>query len=171
MPNQQKVDEVQVITDKLKSAQSVAIVEYAGTSVNDLTKLRSELKASGGEFYVTKNTLIDIALGRGRVKDSLKGMNALVFSNQDPVSAIKALFKFHDDSDKLSIKQGLMVEEDTVLSPDQVKDLSEMPSFNELIAKMLGSLKAPANGLRNVITAGPQNLVYALKAVSEKKAE
>lgn len=171
MPNQHNQDQVKILQDKLQKAQSVAVFDYSGTSVSEMTQLRSEVKAGGGEVFVTKNTLIDIALGRGRLADSLNGMNAVVFSYEDAVSAIKKLFQFHKDTDKLEIKQGLMIEDDKVLSVADVKTLSEMPSKDELIAKLLHVLKSPATGMVNVLKGNQRNLVYALKAIADKKTD
>lgn len=170
MPNQQKQTLVKDLQEKLQKAKSLAVVDYQGTNVTEMTKLRAEIEEAGGEVYVTKNTLIDIALGKGKVSDSLKGMNAVVFSYQDAVSALKKLFEFHKDTEKLEIKQGYMPEDDKVLSPSEVEALSKMPSKNELIAMLLVRLKSPASGMVNVIKAGPRDLVYALSAIAEQKS-
>lgn len=170
MPNTKNKQQVDLIKEKISQAESVAVVDYAGTSVNDQVKLRSELRETGSDMLVTKNTLIDIAIGKGKVSDSLKGMSALIFSNQDPVAGIKALFKFHQDNEKLSIKQGYMPADDKVLSFEELKSLSELPGKDELMAILLNRLQAPATGLVNVLKASQRDLVQVLKAVSEKQA-
>lgn len=169
MPNQHNQQQVEIIKEKASRAKSLAIVDYSGTGVNDQVKLRRQLKAVNGEFFVTKNTLIDIALGKGQYTDSLNGMNAVVFSFGDEVSAIKELFAFHKKSEKLEIKQGMA--EGKVLSADQVKALSEMPGKNELISMLLSTMKAPGNNLVSVLKATQRNLVYALQAIADKKGE
>lgn len=166
MPSQKNQQQVDVIKEKLAKAKSVAVVNYEGTSVNDQVKLRSDLNEVGGEMYVTKNTLINIAIGKGKVSNSLTGMNALVFSYQDAVSALKKLFAFHKDTDKLEIKQGLY--EDKVVSFEELKTLSELPSKDELIATMINRLQGPASGLVNVLKAGQRDLVQVLRAVAQK---
>ena len=166
MPNQKNQQNVELLKEKVARAKSAVVVEYAGTTVNDQTKLRSALKSSGGEIVVTKNTLIDIAFGKGKLRDSLDGMNAIVFSFQDEVATIKALFKFHKDSDKLTIKQGMLA--DKVLSAAEVENLSKLPSKAELISALISRIKGPSYGLVNVLTAGPRNLVYALQAIVTK---
>jgi large subunit ribosomal protein L10 len=110
---------------------------------------------------------MDIAIGKGKVSDSLKGMNALVLSYNDAVAAVKALFNFHKDNEKLEIKQGVM--ENKVLSPSEVEALSKLPGKNELIATLIARLKGPSYGMVNVLSASPRSLLYALKAISEKK--
>jgi len=167
MPNQKNQQQVTELQEKLGKAKSIAIVEYSGTSVNDQVKLRQELRQVGGEMMVAKNTLIDIAIGRGKLSDSLSGMNALVLSYEDAVAGIKALFAFQKDSEKLTIKQGYMDEK--VLSPAEVENLSKLPGKSELIQMLLSRLNGPGYALANVLQAGPRNLVYALKAVVDKK--
>lgn len=168
MPSQKNIKEVEVIKEKLARTKSVAVVDFSGTTVNDQVKLRTELTAAGGEMYVTKNTLIDLAIGKGRVSESLEGMNALVFSYEDAVSALKKLFEFHKDTDKLTIKQGLV--EDRVLSATEVEALSKLPSKLELISMLMNRIQAPGQGLVGVLKASQRNLVYALKAVADKQA-
>lgn len=166
MPNQHNQDQVKLLGEKLEKAKSVVIVDYTGTTVNDQVKLRGELSEAGGEMFVAKNNLVDIAVGKGKLTESLKGMNAVIFSYQDAVSALKKLFAFHKESEKLTIKQGLM--DDKVLSFAEVEALSKLPSKEELIVTLISRLKGPSYGLVNVLQAGPRNLVYALKAIVEK---
>ena len=116
---------------------------------------------------VAKNTLIDLAVGKGKLSDSLHGMNAAFFSYTDPVAPVKVLFEFQKKNDKLVIKQGYM--DDKVLTEAEVVSLSKLPSKAELIAKLLMVLNAPGTGLVNVLNAGPRNLVYALNAVAKKE--
>ncbi len=167
MPNQKNQQQITELQEKLGKAKSVAIIEYSGTSVNDQVKLRRELRKVGGEMMVTKNTLIDIAIGRGKLADSLSGMNAIVFSYEDAVAAIKALFTFQKDAEKLTIKQGYMDEK--VLSIAEVETLSKLPGKLELIQMLLSRLNGPGYALANVLQAGPRNLVYALKAIADKQ--
>jgi large subunit ribosomal protein L10 len=167
MPSKHNQQQVEIIKEKLSKAQSTVVVDYQGTTVNDQVKLRSALRQVGGEMFVTKNKLIDVAAGKGKLTDSLSGMNALVFSYQDAVIGLKKLFEFHKDTDKLTIKQGLF--EDKVLSAAEVEALSKLPGKDELMATLIARLKGPAYGLVNVLQAGPRNLVYALQAIADKK--
>ena len=173
MPNKHNLQQVELLKEKLSRAKSIAIIDYSGTSVKEQVKLRNELKAAGGELFVTKNTLINIAVGEGKVRDSLDGMNAVVLSFQDEVGALKKLFAFHKDTERLTIKQGWMPAaeggEDKVLSPDEVEQLSKLPGKNELIVTLISRIQGPAYGLVNVLKASQRGLVYALKALADKK--
>ncbi len=167
MPNKKNLEQVAIIKDKLAKTKSAVVVDYSSTSVNDQVKLRNELKEAGGEMFVTKNTLIDIALGKGKFAESLTGMNALIFSYEDAVTALKKLFEFHKDNEKLTIKQGFV--DDKVLSPEEVEALSKLPSKTELIAMLMARIQSPAQGLVNVLQASQRNLVYALQAIADRK--
>jgi len=166
MPNKHNIAQVEILKGKFAEAKSAVIVDFAGTSANDQIELRTSLGEVGGEMFVAKNTLIDIAAGKGNLSESLTGMNAVIFSNEDEVSALKKLFAFHKENEKLTIKQGYM--EDKVLSIEEVESLSKLPGKDELIAKLIGTLNSPGQGLVNVLQAGTKNLVYALKAIAEK---
>ena len=166
MPNQKNLKQVELLKEKLAQAKSVAIIDYSGTSANDQVKLRQAVAAAGGEVLVTKNTLIDIAVGVGKLSKSLEGMNAIVFSNQDEVAAIKALFQFQKESEKVTIKEGYM--DDKVLSAAEVVTLSKLPGKSELISMLIRTLNAPATGMVSVLKANQRDLVYALKAIADK---
>lgn len=167
MPNQHNQSELEALTSSLKNAKSVAVVEYSGTTVNDQVKLRSALRKVGGEFRVAKNTLMKLALNKPELADSFNGMNGLVISLQDEVTAIKELFKFHKDTEKLIIKQGVL--DDKVISMEELESLSKLPGKQELIGQLIARLNGPAYGMVNVLKAGQRNLVYALKAIADKK--
>lgn len=167
MPNQHNQEQVKLIQEKLNQAASMVVIDYSGVNVKGLTDLRAALREAGGEMFVTKNTLIDIAVGKGQLSESLQGMSAAVFSYNDPVAAVKALVKFHEDTDLLEIKQGFM--DGKVLSKDEVQALSKLPGKNELIVMLIQRLKSPGQGLVNVLQASARNLVYVMKAIAEKK--
>lgn len=169
MPNKHNQEQVELLQEKLNRAESMLVVDYSGTSVKDLTTLRGKLRAAGGEMYVTKNTLIDVAVGKGKMAESLQGMNAVIFSYQDPVAAVKAIFEFHQETDKLKIKQGFM--DGKVLSDAELESLSKLPGKNELIVMLMQLIKSPGTGLVNVLQAAPRNLVYVLQALADKKGQ
>jgi large subunit ribosomal protein L10 len=171
MPSQQNKNQVELIKDKLSKAKSVVIVDYSGTDANDQIKLRSMIKSAQGEMFVTKNSLINLAVAEKELEQSLVGMNALIISYEDAVAALKKLFEFKDEAEKLEIKQGLMMADGKIqiLSPDEVEQLSKLPGKDELMVMMIQRLQGPAYGLVNVLNAGPRNLVYALQAIADKK--
>ena len=126
------------------------------------------LKEAGAEFVVAKNTLVGLALENKEFAESLTGMNAIVFSYDDEVSGFKQIVNFHEEADKLEIKQGQM--DNKVLTTEEILELSKLPSKDQLIATLIARIKGPAFGLVNVLSASQKNLVYVLKAISEKEA-
>lgn len=171
MPNKQKKDLVKLIKDKLDQAKSVVIVDYSGTNANEQVELRSMISEAGGEMFVTKNSLINIALSKDELAQALSGMNALVFSYEDAVAAVKKLFEFKEEHEKLDIKMGLMTEDDVILSKEKVLQLSKLPSKEELIVTLIQRIKGPAYGLVNALSDNQRKLVYALKAVADQKSD
>ncbi|HQM15951.1 MAG TPA: 50S ribosomal protein L10 [Candidatus Woesebacteria bacterium] len=173
MPSQYNQDQVEIIKQKLSTAKSIAIVDYSGTNASDQVKFRAMIKQAQGEVFVTKNTLINLAINKEEVKESLTGMNALVFSYQDAIAALKKLFEFKDEEEKLEIKRGLLLEDGKikVLSKDELEQLSKLPGKEELMVMLIQRLQGPAFGLVNVLNAGPRKLVYALQAVVDQKSQ
>jgi len=171
MPSKYNQEQVQIIKDRINKAKSVILVDYSGTDANDQTKLRAAVKEAQGEMFVAKNTLINIALDKDELKESLTGMNALILSYADAVSALKKVYEFHEEEEKLEIKQGVMIEDGQiqVLSREQVEKLSQMPSKDELIVMLIQRIQGPAYGLVSVLSGGTRNLVYALEAIRKRK--
>lgn len=167
MPSQSNQNRVAEIEKKVSQAKSFAIVDYAGTTVNEQVDLRRGLKAANSEMFVTKNTLINVVTG-GKLKTDLEGMNAIVLSYDDEVAGLKALVTWHEDKEKLTVKGGMVGEQ--VLSADEVKALSKLPGKKEMIVTLISRVQGPAYGLVNVLNAGMRNLVYVLKAVEDKQA-
>ncbi len=168
MPNQTNQANLAALKDKVAQAKSSAIVDYQGVSVNEINDLRRKLKAVGGEIFVTKNTLINLAYDKNEdIKAGLDGMNAVVLSFTDEVGAIKAIFEFQKDTEKLVIKNGTL--NGQVISADEVTALSKLPGKTELIAQLLHVLNGPGTGLANVLKAGTRDLVYALQAIADKQ--
>ncbi len=167
MPNKYNVSQVELLKQKVADAKSIAVIDFSGTTVNDQVKLRSALRKVGGEFLVAKNTLVDKVINDPTLKESLHGMNGLVFSFTDEVSALKELFKFKKETEKLTIKQGYM--EGKVLSVAEVAALSKLPGKQELISMLIARINGPAYGLVQVLKASQRSLVYALNAIADKK--
>lgn len=168
MPSPKNQTQLELIKDKLAKSKSTVIVDYSGTDVADHTQLRQALKDAGGEMLVTKNTLIDLAVGKGKLSESMTGMNALILSYDDEVGAVKVIYKFHDENEKLVIKQGLL--DGRVLSSDELEELSKIPGKNELIASLISRLQGPSYGLVNVLQAGQRDLLNVLTAITKKSS-
>lgn len=145
----------------------IVIAQYAGLSVAEMTDFRNRMRAAGGGVRVAKNRLARIALegkpceGMGKY---LKGQMVLAYS-EDPVAAAKVAEAYARDNKKLEIVGGAMGT--TVLDPQGVKSVSEMPSREELIATVVGMIGAPAGNLVRAFTAPAANIAGCLATIAE----
>lgn len=172
MPKESKVAIVQEVKEKLSNAQGAVLTDYRGLNVKQVTELRKRLREAGVEYKVYKNTLTAIAareLGLGDLEQYLVGPTAIAFGYDDPVAPAKILAEFAKENEALELKAGLL--EGRVIGLDEVKALAALPSREVLLSQVLRGMQAPIAGLVNVLQGNIRNLVYALDAVRQKKAE
>lgn len=174
MPSQKNLDQVKVISEQFDQAKSVIIADYSGLNAKAQVELRAKLAEVGGQFSVIKNRLFKIVaqdkLGGGNddLDNALLGQNAFLFSMEDAVSALKAMFEFAKDNEALEIKLGIL--DGKVLTQQETENLSKLPSKPELIVQLMSRLNGPAYGLVNVMTGPARGLVYALNAIKDQKS-
>lgn len=157
----EKQQAVAELAEKLKTAASGVLVNYAGITVEDDTKLRAALRNAGVEYKVMKNTLTGRAcemVGFGDMKQYLEGMTALAISADDPIAPAKILKEYAEKVESFEIKAGFI--DGGVIDVNAVNELASIPAKEVLIAKMLGSLQSPISGL-----------AIALQAVVDKSGE
>ena len=166
-----KNDKVALIKEKIDKAQVAVVSEYTGLSVEEITKLRRELQKEGGDYMVTKNTLAKIAI-KGTpyevLAETLKGPIAIAFGFTDQVAPAKVLSKFIKDTKKGEIIAAAM--DGQLMSAEEAKALANLPSREELYAKMLGCIISPASGIANSVNAVMSSLVRAVAAVRDQKS-
>ena len=166
-----KSQKIDAIKAKIEKAQVAVITEYQGLTVEDITKLRREIQKNGGDYMVTKNTLVKIAVKGTEYEaltDKMSGPIALAFGFEDPVTPAKAVAKFIKDTKKGAIVGAVL--DGKLLTEAETKALAELPSKEELFAKMLGSINSPASGIANSINAVLSQLTRAMAAVRDQKA-
>jgi large subunit ribosomal protein L10 len=169
---EQKQEILKTLEEKINRSKSIVFASFNALGVQANQELRTKLREEGGEYYVAKKTLLDLALKGQNVKDldvkAFEGKLATIFSYDDEVSAVKALDSFRkDNEEKLYFMGGIL--ENKFLSAEEVTNLAKIPSREELYAKMVGSLNAPVSGLANVLSGNLRKLVYALNAIKEAK--
>lgn len=165
-----KSEKIEKIKEKVDKAQVAILTDYKGLSVEEIMKLRRSLQQTGGDYMVTKNTLTKLAI-KGTpfeiLSDSLKGPSAIAFGFEDQVSPAKALAKFIKEAKKGEIVAAVL--DGKLLSAQEAKALANLPSKEELYAKMLGSINSPATGIANSINAVLSQLTRAMAAVRDQK--
>jgi large subunit ribosomal protein L10 len=165
-----KNDAVATLNGVFSNTSVVVVAHYAGLTVAQFQKLRREMKANGATVKVAKNRLAKIALEGtdvASISNLLTGPTLIAYSN-DPVAAPKVAIAFAKDNDKLVILGGAMGK--TALNPEGVKALASMPSLDELRAKLLGLLQAPATKIAQLTTAPAAKLARVFQAYADKDA-
>jgi large subunit ribosomal protein L10 len=167
---EKKAQIVAEIKEKLSDSSSAILIDYRGLTVAEVTQLRSNFRKNGVDYKVYKNTLTELAakeLGMDELIPFLKGPTAIAFGVDDPVAPAKILTEGIKKLKKMQFKAGVV--DGQVIDVDGVKALAELPSREELIAKMLGSMNAPVSGLVNVLGGTMRSLLYALNAIKDTK--
>lgn len=151
---EQKKKIVADLTERLKNSEAGVIVGYQGITVEDDTALRAELRKAGVEYSVIKNTLTKKAcedVGYDKLADVLYGMTAVATSATDPVAAAKIIKKYADKIESFEIRAGFV--DKKPIDKAGVEELAVLPSKEQLVAKMLGSLQSSLYGLAYVLQA------------------
>ena len=162
---------VEEIKEKIQGAKSVVFVKFQGLTVAQDTELRREFRKNNVEYKVLKNTLVRRAFNELGVTDfdaDLNGPTSVAFGADETGAAkviAEAVKKYEN---KVEIKSAYV--DGGKVDVAGVNALASMPSKEELIAKMLGSLQAPISNFVGVLSAMPRSLVIALNAIAEKKA-
>ena len=180
MPSNKNVQQLKKINQQLDSTPVAILVDYAGLTVSQQQDLKKQVKEVEGEFKVTKNTLISLALKDkapdllDSLSNDLQGQTAVIYA-PDPVSASKIVTKFQKENENLGIKIGFTLKkdgkgEDKILSTDEISTLSKLPGREELLATLMAQLNAPISTLTRLINSPTQYLVYVVKAIQDKSS-
>ena len=147
------------IVEKLQKSSSTIVVDYKGLTVEEVTELRKKMREAGVEYKVYKNSLVTRAaneLGLGDVVQYLEGPVSIAFGYEDATAPARVLNNFAKDHKKLELKAGIV--DGIVYDKAGVEKLATIPSKEVLIAKLLGSFKAPLS-----------NFAYLINAIKDKK--
>ena len=137
----QKEEAVNSLAAELKDASLVLLVDYRGITVEDVTKLRKEVREANAEYKVIKNNIIKRALnanGESGLDNLLEGPTALITSKEDYLAPAKAIYNFTKKNDFYKIKGGII--EGKVMTAEEIITLAKLPSRQELLAKLAGAL-------------------------------
>lgn len=160
---------IEDVTTQVATAQSIVVAEYRGLDVASVTVLRKNARASGVFLRVLKNSLARKAIvGTPFEALSTKLVGPLIYAiSNDPVAAAKVLSEFAKTNDKLAIKAGALP--NSILDVDGVKALATMPSRDELLSKLLGTMQAPIVQFVRTLNEVPTKFVRGLAAVRDQK--
>ena len=143
---------VDEISEVVKDAQGVVLVDYRGLTVEQDTRLRKELRENGVTYKVYKNTMMNFAF-KGTdfegLAPLLEGPSALAYSTEDATAPARVICGFAKKADKLEVKGGVV--EGTVYDADGIKKISEIPSREVLLGRLFGSMQSPITNMARVL--------------------
>lgn len=170
MPNAQNVEMLENIKTDLANAGAMWVVDYRGLTVKEIQELRRAIRGADAEMKVYKNTLVHLALEQtdGPDLDSiLSGPSAFIFTGEDPVASAKVIRDFAKDNEVLEIKGGMM--DGAFLDVAQVEAVASLPSREELIAKLLGTISNPLVKTVRVLNGPMEAFARVLGAIESQK--
>ncbi len=170
MARPDKVASVAEVKEKLEGSVGAVLTDYRGLKVHELAELRSNLRKSGVEYKVYKNTLTKIAIkdiGLDGLSEFLEGPTAIAFSADDPVVAARLLNDFSKDHENLKLKAGIV--EGEILDATGIKAVASLPSREELLAKLVGMLQSPISNFVYMLNGPISSLAAVLGRIKESK--
>jgi large subunit ribosomal protein L10 len=172
MPTQQKIETVAELRARVEKAAAIYLAEYKGLSVKDIGELRKQVRRDGAQMIVVKNRLLNLALA-GTAAEGLaaflRGPNAVVFCEADPVTPAKTIAEFAKTHDVIAWKGGYV--DGTVFDGTGIARVAELPPRPQLIAETVGAVASPLSTLVFTLSALVSDLVYTLQAVADKQGE
>ena len=176
MNKEQKVESVSEIKELIESSEALYFTDFAGLTVEEVNELRKEFFKSDLKYKVVKNTLTARALKESekysshveKLNEILNGPTGIVFAYKNPVAPAKILKKFADKIDRPKLK--IAVVENEIYGSKQLNTLASLPTKEEIVAGILGSLNSPASGIVGSINAVMRDLFSVIEEVAKKKA-
>lgn len=170
---EQKQKDLNALTEELSNSKSAMVIGFNKVTVAKDQEFRNQIRSAGAKFQVVKNTIARLAVKDSDfagVGDQFKDMSAIAWTDSDPVVLSKTVSKFvKDNKDFYTFKAGVV--EGKVVDFSQVESIASLPSKEELIAKLLFVLNAPAQQIASVINAVPRNLAVVVKQIGELSPE
>jgi large subunit ribosomal protein L10 len=171
LPTATKEALVAEIKDRFNESEAVIMIDYRGLTVKEMQALRVKVREVGGEITVYKNSLTEIAireLALPNMDAYLEGPTAFVFIGEDAVAPAKALTSFAKEHQALELKGGFV--QSQVVDAEGVKAIATLPSREELIAKLLGTMQNPIVGFARVLNGPVEAFARTVQAVADQKA-
>ncbi len=168
----QKEEDVKNLVDQMNEAKSLVLTNYQGLTVKELEEMRSKMREQGVSYKIVKNTLFEVARAKSEIKDAemeqQEGQIAVAFGVEDEVSPAKIVYDFAKGHNNLEILAGIL--DGKYLAKSEVESLAKLPGKQELLAKTVGTIKAPITGFVNVLAGNLRGLVNVLNSIKDQKA-
>ena len=170
LTRKQKEEIVKDLSENLENSKTVIACDYKGMTVAEMSELRNSLREKEAKMKVAKKTITQVAIDNAKLDlnvTELEGQIAIFYGGNDEVSLPKTLHDFSKDNENLKVLAGSL--EKKALAKEEVVALAKLPSKEELLAKAVGSIKAPISGFVNVLSGNLRGLVGVLSSIKESK--
>jgi large subunit ribosomal protein L10 len=167
---EQKAAEVSELTEQIGKASNAFLIDFKGITVPQVTELRKQVRQTNSGYVVVKNTLALIALKDSPIinmKEQFTGPTAIAFNANDAVVLAKALTKFAKDVPAVNFKGALL--NGQVVPASEIQNIANLPSREELVAKLLFLMQSPIRGLATVLQANIRNLTVVIDQIAKQK--
>lgn len=166
LTKEQKQKIVEDLKEKIAKQTAMVFVDFTGLKVKDLSSLRKKLRAVDGELKVAKKTLLELVLKKAGLEieaKKMKGEIALIFGYNDGLSLAKIIYQFAEANPNLKILGGFL--ENKHKEAEEIITLAQLPTREELLARLVGTIFAPVSNFVNVLQGNIKGLIYILTKV------
>lgn len=167
---EQKATEISELSEQIGKANNAFLIDFKGITVPQVTELRKQVRQTNSGYVVVKNTLALIALKDSPIinmKEQFTGPTAIAFNESDAVNLAKALTKFAKDVPAVTFKGALL--NGQVVPASEIQNIANLPSREELVAKLLFLMQSPIRGLVTVLQANIRNLAVVIDQIAKQK--
>lgn len=173
-PNKIKKRQViDTITEKFTNSKGIVVADYRGLTVEQIAGLRAKLREQGVELKVYKNTFCGFAADNvkwdAKIKEHFIGPSAIAFGYHDPVTPVKIITEYIKSNKDTPLKMKGGCIEGQVVDAKQLAEIAKLPSREELLSQVVGTMQAPISGFARVLAANIQGLMNTLNAIREQK--
>jgi len=170
MNREEKAAAISVLNEGIGQATNAFLISFKGITVPQVTELRRQVRETGSNYFVVKNTLALIAVGNSpltALKDQFKGETAVAYNKTDAVALAKALTKFAKDVPAVQFKGAML--NGQIVPASEIQNIANLPSREELISKLLYLMQHPIRGLAVVLNGTMRNFAVVLDQIAKQK--
>ena len=167
---EQKAEAISTFSEGIGQATNAFVLDFKGITVPQVTELRKQVRETGSEYVVIKNTLALIAVKDSplqKITGTFSGMTAIAYNTTDAVALAKVLTKFAKDVPAVQFKAALLAGQ--IVPATEIQNIANLPSREELVSKLLYLLQSPIRGLVTVLAANIRNLAVVIDQVRQQK--
>ncbi len=173
MPNPQKIEMVNELTQKIKDSSGIYLTKYTGMNVAQSTNLREQFRKNEVSYFVSKNTLTKLAAKNAgfadKLDDLLTGQIGIAYALNDPTAPARVIRNFEKENKDSSLEVVGLIFEGKLFNADKFKEISNLPSRDELLAKFVSCLNQPMSDLVGTLNGAMSKLVMVFLSLKETK--